>query len=232
MSDYYQSNGGWYKKDGGDGPYAKEGDTFTLMTGGSGSGGGAVDVLGTVVETLSQNTSKPVNGDSVQVILDKLTTFDNAFETEVRAVSLTGITFDDASDLKASDIVIRALGKLQAQLKALPETELTRILSTPLSLVTDEVRPESTDELGIFLNKIYHFMREHSKKTMSATSYGLLKEGEFPDGNGEFLSTDRLVTTLNKAVKHIKNLEAVNADLTARMIKVYNELGWPYTETP
>lgn len=114
------------------------------------------DVLGTVIESFSNNTEVPKNGDTLQVTLDKFYTFDRAFPTEVRAVSLTGFSLKSGK-ITASDTILSAFEKTQQQFDSLPTPFTTdQVRGTVLTGMADnDVSPVvATDTLLAAIGKL------------------------------------------------------------------------------
>lgn len=135
--DYISTGSGYYQKvSDGSGPYIKQAkDDYVLSS--AAAGGGSVDVLGTVIESFNSNTEAPKAGDTLQITLDKLDTFDKTIATElgtvkaqvdslpptfteakVRNTKLTGLVVNNADPVVAADTLLGAIGKLQAQITA------------------------------------------------------------------------------------------------------------------
>lgn len=112
------SSGFWTKDSDASSPYLFDGAQMVFM-GAGGSGGGSVDVLGTVIETFTDNTEAPKDGDTLQDTLNKFYTLDKALPEEVRAVSLTGFSTSNTK-IVASDTIVQALGKAQGQIDNIP----------------------------------------------------------------------------------------------------------------
>lgn len=153
--DYISTGSGYYQKvSDGSGPYIKQAKDDYVLAGASGSG--SVDVLGTVIEAFSDNTEAPQDGDTLQVALDKLYTFDRAFPTEVKAVSLTGFALKSGK-ITASDTILSALEKTQQQFDSIPEAfTAAQVRSTALTGMADnDVSPVvATDTLLAAIGKL------------------------------------------------------------------------------
>lgn len=135
--DYISTGSGYYQKvSDGSGPYVKQAKDDYVLSSATG-GGGSVDVLGTVIEAFSSNKEAPKAGDTLQITLDKLDTFDKTITTEfgalktrvdglqpsfteakVKNTKLTGLVVNNEDPVVAADTLLGAIGKLQARSSA------------------------------------------------------------------------------------------------------------------
>lgn len=115
------SSGYWEKLSDGSSPYLFDGEKMVFMGDGS-SGGGSVDVLGTIVDEFQPQDNEINNGDNVKTCLEKLQgqvrTHRVETEEEVRNSTLDGFVAID-SPITSGDNVLGAFGKAQGQIDSL-----------------------------------------------------------------------------------------------------------------